>query len=48
MARNSAEEGGHEPLLGDAMIDNSVELHLEMEGGKAVVREGPPRNSADA
>ena len=29
------------------MSANSMELHLEMEGGKAVVREGPPRNSSD-
>ena len=29
VARNSAEEGGHEPLLAEAMIDNTMELHLE-------------------
>ncbi len=41
VARNSAEEGGHEPLLAEAMIDNSLELHLETVGGKTVVKEGP-------
>ena len=40
-ARNSAEEGGHEPLLAEAMIDNDMELHLETSGGKPVVKEGP-------
>jgi hypothetical protein len=41
VARNSAEEGGHEPLLADAMIDNDLELHLETVNGKQVVKEGP-------
>jgi len=41
VARNSAEEGGHEPLLAEAMVDNSIELHLETVGGKPVVKEGP-------
>ena len=40
-ARNSAEEGGHEPLLAEAMIDNDMELHLETSNGKPVVKEGP-------
>jgi hypothetical protein len=40
-ARNSAEEGGHEPLLAEAMIDNDMELHLEKTGGKPRVVEGP-------
>ena len=40
-ARNSAEEGGHEPLLAEAMIDNDMELHLETANGKPVVKEGP-------
>jgi hypothetical protein len=41
-ARNSADEGGHEPLLADAMIDNSGELHLETDAqGKVKVVEGP-------
>ena len=40
-ARNSAEQGGHEPLLADAMIDNAIELHLETDiSGKPVVKEG--------
>jgi len=39
MARNSAEEGGHEPLLAEAMIDNKMELLLEQVNGKPVVRE---------
>jgi ATP-dependent protease ClpP protease subunit len=41
VARNSAEEGGHEPLLAEAMIDNDIELHLESANGKTVVKEGP-------
>jgi hypothetical protein len=41
VARNSAEEGGHDPLLADAMIDNNIELHLETVDGKPVVKEGP-------
>jgi len=40
VARNSAEEGNHEPLLAEAMIDNDIELHLETMDGKAVVKEG--------
>jgi hypothetical protein len=40
-ARSSAEEGGHEPLLAEAMIDNTLELHLETVNGKPVVKEGP-------
>jgi ATP-dependent protease ClpP protease subunit len=40
-ARNSAEEGGHEPLLAEAMIDNDFQLHLEKVNGKPVVKEGP-------
>ena len=39
-ARNSAEEGGHDPLLADAMIDNDAELHVETVDGKPVVKEG--------
>jgi hypothetical protein len=41
VARNSAEEGGHEPLLAEAMIDNNMSLHLETVDGKKVVKEGP-------
>lgn len=41
VARNSAEEGGHDPLLAEAMIDNDVELHLDSVNGKTVVKEGP-------
>jgi hypothetical protein len=40
IARTSAEEGRHEPLLADAMIDNNFELHQELVGGKVVIREG--------
>ncbi len=40
VARNSAEEGGHEPMLADAMIDNDLELHWETVNGKPVVKEG--------
>ena len=41
VARNSAEECGHEPLLAEAMIDNDIELHLDTVNGKPVVHEGP-------
>lgn len=41
VARNSAEEGGHEPMLAEAMIDNDLELHLDTVNGKPVIREGP-------
>jgi hypothetical protein len=44
VARNSAEEGGHEPLLAEAMIDNLMELHVETVDGKKVVQEGPGPN----
>jgi len=40
VARNSAEEGGHEPMLADAMIDNDQELHWETVNGKPVVKDG--------
>ncbi len=40
VARNSAAEGGHETLLAEAMIDNTLELHLETDNGKPVVKEG--------
>jgi hypothetical protein len=40
VARSSAEEGGHEPLLAEAMIDNLMELHVETVDGKKVVKEG--------
>ncbi len=40
VARNSAEEGGHETLLAEAMIDNTLELHLETANGKPVVKQG--------
>ena len=40
-ARSSAEEGRHEPLLAEAMIDNDMELHLETVDGKPVVKDGP-------
>ena len=41
VARNSAEEGGHDPLLAEAMIDSSKDLHLDYVGGRKVVKEGP-------
>ncbi|HVX84776.1 MAG TPA: hypothetical protein VH253_08170 [Phycisphaerae bacterium] len=42
VARNSAEEGGHNPLLADAMIDSSLELHVETgAAGAPVIKEGP-------
>ncbi|HVT81942.1 MAG TPA: hypothetical protein VHM90_14960 [Phycisphaerae bacterium] len=41
IARNSAQEGGHEPLLADAMIDNTKELHLDIVEGRALIGEGP-------
>jgi len=41
VARNSAEEGGHEPLLAEAMIDNTLSLHVDKVNGKPVVAEGP-------
>jgi hypothetical protein len=44
VARNSAQEGGHEPLLAEAMIDSSKQLHLETIDGKKVVKEGPGEN----
>lgn len=40
-ARNSAEEGEHNPLLAEAMIDNDRELSLETVDGKPVIKEGP-------
>ena len=41
IARSSAEEGGHEPLLADAMIDNHMQLSLTTgPDGKKVVSEG--------
>ena len=43
-ARGSAEEGGHNPLLAEAMIDNDLELHLEKSGDKFVVKQGPGDN----
>ena len=45
VARNSAEEGGHDRLLAEAMIDNDRELHLESVDGKKVVKEGPGENT---
>ncbi|HUO08045.1 MAG TPA: hypothetical protein VM008_07085 [Phycisphaerae bacterium] len=42
VARNSAEEGGHEPLLADAMIDPSFDLRIISVDGKPTVVEGPP------
>jgi ClpP class serine protease len=41
VARSSAEEGDHEPLLADAMIDNDMELHVETVEGKKAVKSGP-------
>jgi hypothetical protein len=43
-ARGSAEEGGHNPLLAEAMIDNDLELQLEKVNGKSVVKQGPGDN----
>jgi hypothetical protein len=45
VARNSAEEGGHDPLLAEAMIDSAMELHVETVNGKKVVKEGPGPNT---
>jgi ATP-dependent protease ClpP protease subunit len=39
--RSSAEVGGHNPILGDAMIDNNVELVLDEAEGKKTIRLGP-------
>jgi DNA-binding NarL/FixJ family response regulator len=41
VARSSAEEGEHETLLAEAMIDNDMELHVETVEGKKVVKTGP-------
>ncbi len=40
VARSSAEQGGHNPLLAEAMIDSSLALHLATVDGKKVVRQG--------
>ena len=39
--RAAAEQGGHEPLLAEAMVDRDVELHLVGEGGTVRVVRGP-------
>ena len=39
-ARSCAETGGHSPLLAVAMIDPNLEIHLAVENGKKVVKEG--------
>jgi len=39
-SRISAETGGHEPLLANAMIDKELELYIVEEDGKKVIREG--------
>lgn len=44
VARGSAQEGRHEPILAEAMIDGNVELHLETVDGKSVAREGHGAN----
>jgi len=43
VARSSAEAGGHNPLLAEAMIDNKVELHWVEQGGRKLVRRGRGR-----
>ncbi len=41
VARNSAEQGGHSPLLGSAMIDAKYDLHVETgRDGKKEIVEG--------
>jgi ATP-dependent protease ClpP protease subunit len=40
MARSSAETGGHNPLLAEAMIDAALELHATRTDGAPVVEEG--------
>jgi hypothetical protein len=37
VARNSAEEGGHEPLLAEAMIDSDMTLYMETSDGKTTI-----------
>jgi ATP-dependent protease ClpP protease subunit len=37
VARNSAEEGGHEPLLAEAMIDSDLALYMEMADGRPII-----------
>jgi len=39
-ARSSAETGGHNPLLAEAMIDSKLELHVVEQSGKKVIKEG--------
>jgi membrane-bound ClpP family serine protease len=43
-ARATAEMGGHNPLLAQAMIDAGLELHWDRVGASPVVREGPGPN----
>lgn len=38
VARNSAEEGGHEPLLAEAMIDSDMALYMGFSDGKPIIR----------
>ncbi len=43
-ARAVAEEGGHSPLLADAMIDNTIELHMVKDAkGNAKIMRGKGR-----
>ena len=42
VARGSAEEGRHNPLLADAMIDPSYDLRIISVDGKSTVVEAPP------
>ena len=39
-ARSSAETGGHDPILVEAMIDEKLELHLVAKDGKKQIKEG--------
>ena len=39
-ARAVAETGGHNTLLTEAMIDNALELHLVVENGMKIIKEG--------
>lgn len=47
-ARSIAEQGGHSPLFGDAMIDANEELHWVDEKGKKVVKKGRGKNMITA
>lgn len=46
-ARNSAETGGHDTKLAEAMIDRQMELYVSKKNGKKVIREGTPPKGAE-